>query len=60
MSHCIELQEAATRAQLRELAAFTVCPPHKKELEALIQEDAYKCAAETFDDAGPFGAVYGL
>lgn len=42
LSHCIELQEAATRAQLRELAAFTVCPPHKKELEALLQEDAYK------------------
>lgn len=42
LSHCIELQEATTRAQLRELAAFTVCPPHKKELEALLQEDAYK------------------
>lgn len=42
LSQCVELQEAATRAQLRELAAFTVCPPHKKELEALLQEDAYK------------------
>ncbi|MCS7462143.1 bifunctional cytochrome P450/NADPH--P450 reductase [Paenibacillus doosanensis] len=42
LGHSVELQEAATRAQLRELAAFTVCPPHKKELEALLQEDAYK------------------
>lgn len=42
LSHCVELQEAATRAQLRELASFTVCPPHKKELEALLQEEAYK------------------
>ncbi|MFE5322052.1 bifunctional cytochrome P450/NADPH--P450 reductase [Paenibacillus sp. NPDC056579] len=42
LSHCVELQEAATRAQLRELAAFTVCPPHQKELEALLQEDAYQ------------------
>ncbi|WP_282940215.1 bifunctional cytochrome P450/NADPH--P450 reductase [Paenibacillus sp. RC67] len=42
LSHSVELQEAATRAQLRELAAFTVCPPHKKELEALLHEEAYK------------------
>ncbi|WP_426451860.1 bifunctional cytochrome P450/NADPH--P450 reductase [Paenibacillus sp. S-38] len=38
----VELQEPASRAQLRELAAYTVCPPHKRELEALLQEDAYK------------------
>lgn len=37
----VELQEAATRAQLRELAAHTVCPPHQKELEALLQEEVY-------------------
>ncbi|MEB3103967.1 bifunctional cytochrome P450/NADPH--P450 reductase [Ferviditalea candida] len=42
LSHSVELQEAATRAQLRELASFTVCPPHKKELEALLLDDAYK------------------
>jgi cytochrome P450 / NADPH-cytochrome P450 reductase len=42
LSHCVELQEAATRAQLRELAAFTVCPPHKRELEGLLQENMYK------------------
>ena len=42
LSQSVELQEAATRAQLREMASCTVCPPHKKELEALLQEDAYK------------------
>ncbi|AJY75535.1 bifunctional cytochrome P450/NADPH--P450 reductase [Paenibacillus beijingensis] len=42
LSRSVELQEAATRAQLRELASYTVCPPHKRELEALLQEDAYK------------------
>jgi cytochrome P450/NADPH-cytochrome P450 reductase len=41
LSHSVELQEAATRAQLRELAAYTVCPPHKKELEALLDEAVY-------------------
>lgn len=38
----VELQEAATRAQLREVASYTVCPPHKKELEALLEEETYK------------------
>ncbi|MER2192647.1 MAG: bifunctional cytochrome P450/NADPH--P450 reductase [Solibacillus sp.] len=38
----VELQEAASRAQIRELAAFTVCPPHKEELEALLQEEVYQ------------------
>ena len=38
----VELQEAASRAQIRELAAFTVCPPHKEELEALLQEGVYQ------------------
>ncbi|KSU63161.1 NADPH--cytochrome reductase [[Bacillus] enclensis] len=42
LSHCVELQEAATRAQIRELAAYTVCPPHKKELEALLEEGVYQ------------------
>ncbi|MGR6341490.1 bifunctional cytochrome P450/NADPH--P450 reductase [Priestia megaterium] len=42
LSYSIEVQEAATRAQIRELAAFTVCPPHKRELEALLEEDVYK------------------
>ncbi|OAH55736.1 NADPH--cytochrome reductase [Domibacillus aminovorans] len=38
----VELLEAATRAQLRELASFTVCPPHKRELEALLEGEEYK------------------
>lgn len=36
----VELQEPATRAQLRELAAYTVCPPHQEELEHLHSDDA--------------------
>lgn len=42
LAHHVELQEAVTRAQLRELASFTVCPPHKKELEALLEGKTYK------------------
>ncbi len=42
LTHCVELQEAATRAQIRELSAYTVCPPHKKELEALLEEGVYQ------------------
>lgn len=42
LRYSVEVQEAATRAQLRALAAYTVCPPHKRELEALLEEDAYK------------------
>ncbi|MFC7679780.1 bifunctional cytochrome P450/NADPH--P450 reductase [Paenibacillus sp. GCM10028914] len=41
LSHSVEVQEAASRAQLRELAAYTVCPPHKRELEELLEEAAY-------------------
>ncbi len=41
LASSIELQEPVSRAQLRELAAHTVCPPHKKELEQLLQEEAY-------------------
>lgn len=42
LSSNVELQEPATRAQLRELAAYTVCPPHKKELEMLLSDQTYK------------------
>ncbi|MDR6746705.1 cytochrome P450/NADPH-cytochrome P450 reductase [Bacillus pumilus] len=34
----VELQEPATRTQLRELAAYTVCPPHRVELEQMAGE----------------------
>ncbi|AWB44626.1 NADPH--cytochrome reductase [Paenibacillus sp. CAA11] len=42
LSASVELQEPASRAQLRELASYTVCPPHKKELEAMLLEENYK------------------
>jgi len=42
LGHSVELQDAATRAQIREVAAYTVCPPHRKELEALLDEEKYK------------------
>ncbi|TDL30998.1 cytochrome P450 [Jeotgalibacillus sp. S-D1] len=41
-SSSVELQEPATRAQIRELAQYTVCPPHKVELEKMTEEDNYK------------------
>lgn len=42
LSRSVELQEPATRAQIREMAACTVCPPHARELEALLVEDTYQ------------------
>lgn len=41
LSYSVEVQEAATRAQIREMVTFTACPPHKKELEALLEEGVY-------------------
>ncbi|MED0906268.1 bifunctional cytochrome P450/NADPH--P450 reductase [Bacillus nitratireducens] len=38
----VELQEPVTRHQLRVMAAKTVCPPHKIELEALLEKHVYK------------------
>ncbi|SEA02134.1 cytochrome P450 / NADPH-cytochrome P450 reductase [Thalassobacillus cyri] len=38
----VELQEPATRAQIRELAAYNSCPPHKADLEQLLEEETYK------------------
>ncbi|MGV2805892.1 NADPH--cytochrome reductase, partial [Clostridium perfringens] len=42
LSRSVELQEPATRAQIREMAASTVCPPHVKELQELLSEDTYQ------------------
>lgn len=42
LGHSVELQEPASRAQIREVASYTVCPPHKKELEHLLEEETYK------------------
>ncbi|MGE7884690.1 bifunctional cytochrome P450/NADPH--P450 reductase [Bacillus sp. NPDC094077] len=38
----VELQEPVTRNQLRAVIAKTVCPPHKMELEALLEKQTYK------------------
>jgi cytochrome P450/NADPH-cytochrome P450 reductase len=35
LSSYVELAQPATRTQIAEIADATVCPPHKKELEAL-------------------------
>ncbi|PYZ92561.1 NADPH--cytochrome reductase [Salipaludibacillus keqinensis] len=42
LSYSVELQEPASREQLEELAASTTCPPHKIELEELVEEGSYK------------------
>lgn len=42
LSSYVELQEPATRSQIRALAAHTVCPPHVVELEQLLEDDTYK------------------
>ncbi|WP_338776959.1 cytochrome P450 [Metabacillus sp. FJAT-52054] len=42
LSACVELQHPVTRNQLKALTEATVCPPHKVELEAMLnryQED---------------------
>ncbi len=41
-SSYVELQEPATRAQIRALAASNPCPPHKVELEQLLEDEVYK------------------
>ncbi len=32
---------SATRAQQRVLATYTVCPPHMRELESMLEEGTY-------------------
>ncbi|MDF2854807.1 MAG: cypD [Neobacillus sp.] len=39
LRYSVELDEPITRTQLCELVSFTVCPPHKKELEALLDQE---------------------
>ncbi|WML39217.1 cytochrome P450 [Neobacillus sp. OS1-2] len=38
----VNLQETVTQSQLHELVEFTVCPPHKRELEMLLNEQEYE------------------
>lgn len=40
----VELQEIATRAQIKTLAEFTECPPHKIQLLALTGDDEQTAA----------------
>ncbi|WP_270181102.1 bifunctional cytochrome P450/NADPH--P450 reductase [Alkalihalobacillus sp. CinArs1] len=42
LSSYVELQEPATRSQIRSLAKHTVCPPHVVELEQLLEDETYK------------------
>ena len=42
LTYSVDIQGAATRAQIWELATFTACPPHKQELEALLEEGVYQ------------------
>ncbi|WP_082096646.1 bifunctional cytochrome P450/NADPH--P450 reductase [Paenibacillus wulumuqiensis] len=37
----VELQDVATRAQIRAMADNNQCPPHRKELEALLDNETY-------------------
>ncbi|MEW4369676.1 bifunctional cytochrome P450/NADPH--P450 reductase [Paenibacillus kandeliae] len=37
----VELQDVATRAQIRAMAENNQCPPHRKELEALLDDETY-------------------
>lgn len=38
----VDLQRTVTQSQLHELAEFTVCPPHKRELEMLLKDQDYE------------------
>lgn len=42
LSYSVDLAETVTLDQLRVLAEFTVCPPHKLELESLLSDESYQ------------------
>ncbi len=42
LKESVDLQAIATREQIRELADRTVCPPHKRELENLLEDRIYQ------------------
>ena len=42
LSHYVELQEVASRAQIQTLAGYTGCPPDNAALLALAEPDHYK------------------
>lgn len=41
LRYSVDLQEVVTQEQIRELAKYTTCPPHKIELEACIEDSVY-------------------
>jgi cytochrome P450 / NADPH-cytochrome P450 reductase len=41
---CVELQEPASRQQIRALSGATTCPPHKRELDDLLADESYLTA----------------
>jgi cytochrome P450 / NADPH-cytochrome P450 reductase len=49
LTFCVNLQQPVTPEQLRELEEFTICPPHKKELEALLQSYGQKLTITMLD-----------
>ncbi|WP_053363135.1 cytochrome P450 [Bacillus sp. FJAT-27251] len=38
----LDLKRPATKQQIARLASLTVCPPHKRELEEMIQDGVYE------------------
>jgi len=40
--YCVDVQGIATRAQIRTMASFTECPPHKRDLDDLLTEGIYE------------------
>lgn len=42
LKNMVNLQQPATHKQIHELAIHTVCPPHKFELEAMMEEGIYE------------------
>ncbi|WP_285890789.1 cytochrome P450 [Mesobacillus maritimus] len=42
LQNWLDLTQPATAEQVKELAAITVCPPHRFELEAMAEEGVYE------------------
>lgn len=42
LTNYVDLKQPISRTQLKELASYTVCPPHKFELEAMAEEGIYE------------------
>lgn len=42
LTNYVDVKQPVSREQLKELAAHTVCPPHKLELEAMAEEGIYE------------------